>query len=110
MRVMGTSEMKNRLAGLAGTLTLVALGAFVGCSSTLDDVTNKIDCHTVCKRYADCFNSDYDVDGCSDKCENSADSSETRQSKLHSCDDCIDERSCNSATFNCADACVGIVP
>jgi hypothetical protein len=96
-----------KLAGAAGVSALLWVA---GCSSTVDEVTNKIDCHTVCQRYADCFNSDYDVDGCSDKCEHSADSDDQRQNKLRMCNGCIDERSCASTTFNCADECLGIVP
>jgi hypothetical protein len=102
--------MKLRLSTalfLAFTAAALAIGA---CSSTVDEVTNSIDCHGVCKRYADCFNADYDVDGCTDKCENNADASDERQRKLNMCDTCIDDRSCKAATFNCADDCVGIVP
>ena len=62
--------------------------ALASCSS-VDEVTNSIDCHTVCQRYADCFNSDYDVDGCSDRCETNADSADDRQRKLKACDTCI---------------------
>jgi hypothetical protein len=102
--------MKNRSGSVASLIFVAALLAAVGCSSTVDEVTNKIDCHSVCSRYADCFNMDYDVDGCSDKCENSADNDNDRQRKLKACDDCIDDRSCTSATFNCADDCAGIVP
>ncbi len=87
------------------------LAAFTGggCSAA-DEVKNTIDCNQVCQRYADCFKSDHDVDGCSDKCENNADNDEERQRKLRMCDACIDDRSCTSATFNCADDCLGIVP
>ena len=101
--------MRNRLICAGFMAVGLALGA-VGCSSTVDEVTNKIDCHTVCKRYADCFNSDYDVDGCTDRCENNADSSDARQNKLQACDNCIDDKSCSGAAFNCTDECVGIVP
>jgi hypothetical protein len=100
--------MKNRLV-CAGVLSLLMAWGAAGCSAA-DEISNKIDCHSVCKRYADCFNSDYDVDGCTDKCENNADSSEARERKLEACDDCIDDRSCTDATFSCADECVGIVP
>lgn len=88
----------------------IAPVALLGCSSTADEISNKIDCHQVCKRYADCFKSDYDVDGCTDKCENSADDDAQRERKLEMCDSCIDDRSCNEAAFNCADECLGIVP
>jgi len=101
--------MKNRFLS-AGFVALIATLAAAGCSDTVDEISNKIDCHSVCKRYADCFDADYDVDGCKDKCENSADSSEARETKLERCDDCIDGKSCNGAAFSCADECVGIVP
>jgi hypothetical protein len=95
--------------GLSFALALAPV-ALLGCSDTVDEITNKIDCHQVCQRYADCFKSDYDVDGCTDKCENSADDDAQRQRKLQACDSCIDDRSCNDATFNCAADCLGIVP
>jgi len=97
-----------RLAlALGGLLLLTAIGA---CSSTVDEVTGNIACADVCKRYADCFNNDYDVDGCTDKCEKSADTASAQQRKLKQCDACIGERSCTEATFNCAADCAGIVP
>ncbi|HYP90078.1 MAG TPA: hypothetical protein VEQ59_18035 [Polyangiaceae bacterium] len=102
-------QMRNRVIGAGFAALLMALGA-VGCSDTVDEISNKVDCHSVCKRYADCFDSDYDVDGCKDKCENSTDSSDARQRKLDSCDDCLDSHSCTGAAFSCADECVGIVP
>ncbi len=102
--------MKNRLRVAIGLAFATGVFAVAGCSSTVDEVTTSIDCHTVCQRYADCFASDYDVDGCTDKCENSSDASSERQRKLKMCDACIDDRSCTAATFNCADDCVGIVP
>jgi hypothetical protein len=92
---------------MGGLLLLAAIGA---CSSTVDEVTGHIACADVCKRYADCFNADYDVDGCADKCERSADSADERQRKLKLCDTCIGDRSCTEATFNCAADCAGIVP
>jgi hypothetical protein len=101
--------MKYRLVFAGLSVVMLALGV-AGCSDTVDEVSNKIDCHSVCKRYADCFDSDYDIDGCEDKCESSADSSEAREAKLESCDDCMDDRSCKSTAFSCVDECVGIVP
>jgi hypothetical protein len=86
------------------------LASVVGCSEAADEVTNTIDCGEVCERYSDCFDADYDVEGCIDRCENSADASEDKERRLEMCDACIDDRSCSSATFNCTDDCVGIVP
>ena len=104
--------MKNALRLGLGLALAMALGltGLVGCGDTVDEITNSVDCHTVCKRYADCFDADYDVDGCSDRCENRAGSDDDRQRQLRACDACIDDRSCTSATFACAGDCVGIVP
>lgn len=104
---MKTRSRLGYVLALALPLTLVTV---IGCSEAVDDINNSIDCNTVCQRYADCFNADYDVDGCSDKCENRAGSDEDLQRQLRSCDACIDDRSCTSATFACADDCAGIVP
>jgi len=101
--------MKRSLKSLIIVGIVLCLAAPFGCSS-VEDVTNSVDCHGVCQRYADCFNSDHDVDGCSDKCQNSADTDEARQRKLRTCDACIDDRSCTEATFSCAGDCAGIVP
>jgi hypothetical protein len=95
--------------GLSFALALAPF-ALVGCGEAADEVSNHIDCRQVCQRYADCIATDYDVDGCEDKCESSADEDAARERKLEMCDSCIDDRSCTDATFNCADECLGIVP
>jgi hypothetical protein len=104
------NSMKKSLETAIVLGVWLSVGVPFGCSSTVDEVTSSVDCHGVCKRYADCFNADYDVDGCSDKCQNSADSDDARQRKLRTCNACIDDRSCTEATFNCAVDCAGIVP
>ena len=86
------------------------VASVVGCSEAVDEVTNSISCGEVCERYQDCFDADYDVEGCTDRCENSADASEDKERRLEICDACIDDRSCSDATFACTDDCVGIVP
>jgi hypothetical protein len=91
------------------SLAAVLVG-FSACSDATDPITNKIDCSSVCNRYKDCFDSNYDVDACKSKCEDDAEDSDKRQDKLDACDDCIDDESCSSATFKCAADCVGIVP
>ena len=90
------------------SLCLLGALAITGCST--EEVSNKIDCHSVCNRYQSCFDSDYDVDGCTDRCESDANADEDRESRLEMCDACIDDKSCSEATFSCADECVGIVP
>lgn len=93
------------------TIGLVGfMASAVGCGEAADEVTNSISCGEVCARYSDCFDADYDVEGCTDRCEDQADASEDKEQRLEICDACIDDRSCTEATFDCTDDCVGIVP
>lgn len=102
--------MKSRFHAVASSLFLFGAVALIGCSEAADEVTNTINCHSVCERYQDCFDADFDVDGCTDRCEDDADASENRQERLESCNSCIDDKSCSDATFSCATQCAGIVP
>jgi hypothetical protein len=103
--IMGKS-FSMLLVVVSASLTV----AVVGCGETVDEVTNSITCGEVCARYADCFDADYDVDGCTDRCENDATANEDHERRLEICDDCLDGLSCTEATFSCTDDCVGIVP
>jgi hypothetical protein len=103
--------MKNSFKFAALFTFGLAAVSVVGCSDTVDDVKDEIDCRQVCSRYKDCrSDSDYDVDACQDRCESDADSSEARRNKLRACDDCIDDKTCTEATFTCLTECAGIVP
>ena len=102
--------MKNRFHVVMSLVLVAAAAAFAGCGEATVEVTNTVNCASVCGRYADCFDSDFDVDGCTDRCEDEADASESREERLQACDSCIDDRSCTDATFNCASECAGIVP
>ncbi|MGC4066813.1 MAG: hypothetical protein QM784_19690 [Polyangiaceae bacterium] len=82
--------------------------ATFSCDAT-DKVENKITCADVCKRYKDCFDSDYDVDKCTDQCESEANSDEDKDKQLEKSDDCIDDESCTSAVFKCSTDCTGVL-
>lgn len=99
-----TFRTTNALVLAFGLLTAAA------CSEAVDEGTNTVDCASVCDRYAECFESDFDVQGCTDRCEDEADASQSREERLEACNSCIDDRSCTSATFNCSTQCAGIVP
>ncbi|HET7541455.1 MAG TPA: hypothetical protein VFK05_16380 [Polyangiaceae bacterium] len=86
---------------LLSSLSLVG----VACSAA-DPITNKWDCHAVCQRYADCFDSNYDVNACKDRCESSASNSDAKQQKLDDCHDCIGEHdSCVDDIAHCSSSC-----
>jgi hypothetical protein len=79
---------------------------FAGC----DAADTAFDCQSVCSRYRDCFNKDYDVSKCRSDCRDKAKNDSTYEKKADDCAACIDDRSCTSATFSCAIPCAGIVP
>ena len=89
---------------------LMGLGVAAALAIGCDHITNAVDCHGICHRYADCFDKSYDTDGCENRCKDSANSDKSFMSKVEQCNDCIDDKSCTDATFNCATQCGGIVP
>lgn len=98
--------MKQSAIILSG---FVAWLSAVGCSDAADTITNTITCADVCDRYKECFDSTYDVEGCTDRCENQATADEAKEDKLEACDDCIENRSCASAVFSCTTECAGVI-
>jgi hypothetical protein len=98
-----------KMRRIATTIILVVAGlATFGCDAT-DKVENKITCADVCKRYKDCFDSDYDVDKCTDQCESEANSDDDKDKQLEKCDDCIDDESCASSAFKCSTECTSVL-
>lgn len=75
-----------------------------------EDVEAEIDCNAICQRYADCFDEDYDVSACQDRCEDDVDQGELTMDEVNACYDCIDDRSCAEGTLSCATECLDIVP
>ena len=95
-------------------LTLFAAAFVAGASglgaSGCDSVDAAFDCASVCSKYRDCFDADYDTAACRDRCRaNSADDMSVR-SRADACEACINNMSCVGATFSCAQDCSAIVP
>jgi len=89
-------------------LPLVCLLSFLSAAacSAADPITNKFDCKDVCQRYADCFDHDYDVDACDNRCQSDASNSDDKQQKLDDCHDCIGSNdSCASDFAKCSTSC-----
>jgi hypothetical protein len=103
--------MHRFLLDAARTGFLVA-GLFVlgsaGCST--DEIENRITCADVCNRYQECFDDDYDVSACVDRCEDDATADEEKEQRLETCEACIDDESCASALFECSTDCGQFVP
>ena len=104
-RGMAMNCLFSKVAAFAGlSLALVLAGA--GCNA-IDRVT---DCQDICARYADCYDSTYDVSSCRSKCSDEADDNEDFDQLVDQCENCLDDRSCTSAVFSCSVDCHTIVP
>lgn len=93
--------MKNFIRSIFLASTVLA-----GCSA----FDAKVDCDTICERYRSCFDSDYDVVSCSNRCQSNANNDNDFDRKVDLCDVCIDGLSCGEATFQCAADCSSVVP
>ena len=84
-------------------VTALLLALAVGCDGPA------YDCHTICERYRDCVDGDYDVAECSDRCTDDAERDEDVAERADDCQECLDEKTCGESV-SCVDECVGIVP
>lgn len=81
----------------------------LGCSAA-DSVTNHFTCNDVCQTYADCFDSNYDVGECKNRCEDKANDSNRKQDSLDECHACIKDKSCVADIASCSGSCGNFVP
>jgi len=91
--------------------TLVAAVMFTGLAlAGCDPLDAQIDCNSICTRYADCYDTNYDVGGCESRCEDHSANDTDYLHTANECNACIDGDSCSQATFNCAGQCNSVVP
>ena len=95
---------------MTALLTTGLLAGGCGDDGPIEELTNQATCSDVCHRYAECFDDDYDVDGCTERCTDDATAKEEKEEKLELCDECIDDESCAGAVFNCTTECAPFVP
>lgn len=93
------------------TLALFAFAALTSLSAVAcGTIEKKADCIDVCTRYRDCFDNDYNVTDCRDRCENRGGTEQQSQDQADACSDCMDDKSCTAAVFTCGASCAGIIP
>ena len=92
-------------AALLLTAGIAGLSAGTGCNA----IDAAFDCNAICSRYHDCFDSNYDVSACADRCRDNADADQDFGDKASACEACIDDRSCTES-FGCVGECNGVVP
>jgi hypothetical protein len=90
---------------LACAVLLASLGPL-----SCDAIDTAFDCESVCSRYRDCYDANYDVDHCRQSCRSRAANDPNVQGAADTCEACIGDKSCVSATFQCGASCSSIVP
>jgi hypothetical protein len=97
-------KLVSPIATVLAFASIIFAGS-AGCS----EVDEAFDCAQICGRYSDCFDANYDVDACRNRCESNADTEPGFADKADACENCLDDRSC-TGSFACTSECVGIVP
>jgi hypothetical protein len=85
------------------------LAGLAGACGVKDKIETKIDCHSICQRYSDCFDKSYDVSACESRCENKVDQKTLTVNDVDECSDCIDGNSCTGGAISCATECASIL-
>jgi hypothetical protein len=98
--------MRLRLAFL---LAIVGLSSFSLLSNSCGTADEIFDCQAVCTRYRDCYDLNYDVGACRNRCKTASDNDPAVRRAADDCEACIGDRSCISATFACQPACGTII-
>ena len=100
----------NHFISLILSIAFVSVLAIGGtaCSDTVENVDQFTDCMDICNRYADCIDSDYDVDKCEDRCTDK--DYKNDNNRVDSCENCLDDKSCTNSVFACGVECSPIVP
>ena len=93
-------------------LLLIASTSIVtacGNDDPLSEIDEAANCNSVCDRYRDCFDSNYDTETCYDHCQMVVDGSGDPHA-ADNCEACIDDMSCAGGVFNCSTECGALVP
>jgi hypothetical protein len=96
------------------TRTMLRIGLLLTCLATpviaCSEADTAIDCGSICDRYRECFDEDYDVEACAENCQEEADRSEDYRDTADDCHACIDDASCVGGGVSCLTECIGVVP
>jgi hypothetical protein len=81
-----------------------------GCTDPIHEIDQSVDCNDVCNRYRSCYDQNYDVAACRNRCEGFVDGDGGNSDRADQCDMCLDARSCTTIAFSCQTQCAGILP
>ncbi|EYF02601.1 Hypothetical protein CAP_6712 [Chondromyces apiculatus DSM 436] len=93
--------MRRTMMGFALLSMSIFAGLFAG---GCDDVDELVNCQEICQNYADCVDSEYDVEGCRNECETKSDNDKDYASDANVCEACLDGKAC-AEQIECFDDC-----
>jgi hypothetical protein len=92
-------------------LVALALGFGLGAAGGVLPAchSDAADCSSVCSRYRDCVDPNFDVGACESKCASKAGKDRDFDDRLTHCESCTQGRTCSETVASCIPACVGVV-
>ena len=93
-----------KLTSIACAVLLTA--AACGTDDPITAIDRSTDCAQICKQYKDCFDSDYDVEDCTDHCSDMVSDEDTKQ--IDDCENCLDDTSCTEG-LGCTSECASLI-
>jgi hypothetical protein len=99
----------NTMKALKVVFAVCFAGSFAAGFLACDKADEIFDCQSVCSRYQDCYDKNYDVSKCRSSCRDNSDRDSNFRQKADSCEKCISDKSC-AGTFGCVTECAGVVP
>lgn len=96
---------KNNLLALSALL-FATLGACK--EDPITTIDRNTDCADICERFKDCVGSSYDVDACTDDCQDMTSNKET--ANIDDCAACSGKsESCVDGALDCTSECAGVI-
>ncbi len=89
---------------------IIAVASAVLMFGACQPIDAAFDCDTICTRYKTCFDGDYNVETCATRCRDNAKADTKFYNAVNTCEACITDRACASATFTCGSDCGQVVP
>ena len=94
---------KTLLTTAAATIGVFAIAVACG------PIDNAADCDNACSTYANCYDSDFDVESCRDRCIDKSSGDEDFTKQVNSCDACIQTNDCVENVFECNTECDDVI-
>ena len=99
--------MKDCMKLIARIIAVTSAVLMLGACQPIDAA---FDCDTICTRYKNCFDGSYNVETCANRCRENAKVEKDYYRAVNTCEACINDRACASATFSCGSDCSKVVP